>query len=589
MLLRINALVLLLFVFCIGITESAVSKSFTIPEIRVEVIVQSDGSLRITEHRTYDFNGSYTWADYRLPFQEFSAIKDVRISEDGNPFINENSEDPGTFLVQQSDSQIRVKWFYNAEDESRTFTVSYTLEDAIVIGPEWSQFFWNYVSSEREKDTDSLFIDMTLPRPTGTDSVYSWKRGPQQKIELNNKRDGYAVTAVGIENDEFVKIRSIFPSTVFSSNIATTDSTFSLTWAQSDEASFREEQAAREAHNEKYAQYGKQLTVVVCLFSIAVFVFLYQKYGKRYTVRGVSSTETIMIPGRLKPAAAGWLLNNRHISSGLLMATLLDLAHRNYFVIKEQESEEKLFGGKKEVFTIEKSGTEPSDELTGWEASLAEFVNRQIEDSNHKIDELFTSGSTKISKWFSSWKDELKTYCESMGWFDEKSYKGVYVNIGLQIPLLALAILAALWTGPIGIIAIFTVAIFLIASAGIIRRTEKGEVAFKKWKAYREGLKNAGKHSISSDHLDKHFIYATAFGLSGEHIKTIFKQCDSDDLIFAWFIFHSATSHSPANFANTFSTLSASGTASFPGTSSVAGGAGASAGAAGGGASGGAG
>ena len=575
--------------FCISITESAVSKSFTIPEIRVEVVVQSDGSVRITEHRTYKFDGSYTWADYRLPFQEFSAIKDVRISEDGNSYINENSEEPGTFLVQQSDNQIRVQWFYKAEDERRTFTVSYTLEDALIIGPEWSQFFWNYVSSEREKETDSLFIEMTLPRPTGADSVYSWKRGPQQKIELTNRRDGYAVKAINIESDEFVKIRSVFPSSVLSRNVAVTDSTFSLAWAQSDEASFREEEAVREAQNEKYAQYGKQLTVIVCLFSIAVFVFLYQKYGKRHSARGVSSTETIMIPGRLKPAVTGWLLNNRHISSGLVMATLLDLARRNYFIIKEQEPEEKLFGGKKEVFTIEKSSTEPSDELTGWEASLAEFVNRQIEDSNHKIDELFSSGSSKSSKWFSSWKEELKTYCESMGWFDDKSYKGVYINIGLQIPLLVLATLATFWTGPVGIIAISTVTIFLIASAAIIRRTEKGEIAYKKWKAYREGLKNARKHTISSDHLDKHYIFATAFGLSGEHIKNIFEQCDSDDVVFAWFIFSSATSHSPASFANTFSTLSASGTSSFPGASSGAGGAGASAGAAGGGAAGGAG
>lgn len=589
MLLRFNALVILLLVFCIGITESAVSKSFTIPEIRVEVAVQSDGTVRITEYRTYVFEGTYTWADYRLPFREFSAIKDVRISEDGNPFINENSEEPGTFLVQQSDNQIRVKWFYNAENESRTFAVSYTLEDAIVIGPEWSQFFWNYVSSEREKDTDSLFIEMTLPRPVGADSVYSWKRGPQQKIEMNNSREGYAVKAINIESYESVKIRSVFPSTVFNDNITATDSTFSLSWAQSDEASFREKQAIRAAQNKKYAQYGKQLTIIICLFSIAVFVLLYQKYGKRHSARGVSSTETIMIPGRLKPAVAGWLLNNRHISSGLLMATLLDLARRNYFVIKEQEPEEKLFGGEKEVFTIVKSSTEPSDDLTGWEASLAEFVNRQIEDSNHRIDELFASGSSKSTKWFSSWKDELKTYCESMGWFDDKSYKGIYINLGLQIPLLALAILATVWTGPVGIIAISTVTIFLIASAGIIRRTEKGELAYKKWKAYREGLQNAGNHSISSDHLDKHFIYATAFGLSGKHIKTIFNQCDSNDVVFAWFIFSSATSHSPANFANTFSTLSASGKSSFPGVSSGVSGAGASAGAAGGGASGGAG
>lgn len=588
MLLRFSSFVFLIFIFCICVTESAVSKSFTIPEIRVEVAVQSDGSIRITEYRTYQFDGSFTWADYRLPFQGFTTIEDIRVSENGSQLINKNTEKPGTFQVQRNnDKSIRLKWFYEAEDERRTFAVSYTLKGAVVIGPKWSEFFWNYISSDREKDTDSLSIDMQLAQAVSADSVYTWKRGPLQKIELNETSRGYSVRAVNIDDNESVKIRSVFPSTVFSNDIAVTDSTFTLARAQSDEASFREEQAAKQAQNEKYAQYGKQIVILVSLFSIAAFVFFYQKYGKRYSTSGVSSTETIMIPGRLKPAVAGWLLNNRHISSGLLMATLLDLSRRNYFIIKEEEPEEKLFGGTKKVFTVEKSDTEPSDELTGWEASLVEFVNHQIEESNPRIDELFSSGASNTSKWFSSWKDKLKTYCESMEWFDSESYKGVYFNIGVQVLLLVPAILATAWAGPIGIIAIITVTLLLISSAGIIRRTEKGEQTFKKWEAYKKGLMNAGNHSISRDHLDKHFIYAIAFGLSKENIETVFRQCDSDDFVFAWFILHSTSSHAPAEIAGTFSTLGATGTSSFPGASS--GGAGASAGAAGGGASGGAG
>jgi uncharacterized membrane protein len=89
--------------------------------------------------------------------------------------------------------------------------------------------------------------------------------------------------------------------------------------------------------------------------------------------------------------------------------------------------------------------------------------------------------------------------------------------------------------------------------------------------------------------LEKHFIYALAFGLSSSGIETVFEQSGASDIAFYWFVFYPGSISSPADMAGTFSTMSASGAASFPGASAAGGGAGASAGAAGGGAAGGAG
>ncbi len=249
------------------------------------------------------------------------------------------------------------------------------------------------------------------------------------------------------------------------------------------------------------------------------------------------------------------------------------------------------FGSETKRFRIEETETTPSDELTDWESSLASFASEQIGEGNDHIDELFSENSYSSSKWFSNWKKQLNNYCQAKNWYDGESYKGAYSNAGVQFFLLILAILATYWTGPVGIVSLALAFVLLVGSVAIIRRTAEGERTYKRWKAYKEGLKNAKSHSIGNDILDKHVIYAVAFGLSKSQIKTIIEENDPSSSAFVWLMIYPSGTRSSADIASSFSMLSATGTASFPGSSSAGttGASGASAGAAGGGAAGGAG
>lgn len=576
--------VLFLLICCTFRPETGVAKSYTIPVIRIEVTVQPDGSIRITEHRTYSFENDFSWADYRLPLKGFTAIKDIRVTEQQQAFVNKNSGQPGSFQVQRGEDQVRIKWFYHAEDERRTFTLSYTLKGAIVMGPEWSEFFWNYISADRESDTDSLHISLELPQATSDDSLFVWNRSTGGDINLQTTTSGYTVTATNLDEDASVKIRSVFPRRVFNAEaVSTTDPNFSLADAREDAARYAQQQ--RQAA--RYADYGQQLAILISVLSIAAFLFFYRKYGKRFPVQ-VSESPTMLIPGKEEPAAAGWLLHGKNVSSAHIMATLLDLARRGHFIIREDEPEEGWFNSEQKKFRIEQTETDPVEELTEWEASLKGFVSNQIAEGNNSIDELFPSGSSNSSKWFSSWKSQLDDYCQAKGWYDPASYKGVYANIGAQIFLLIGGVIAALWAGIVGLISIALILIMAIASAGIPRRSREGERTYQRWKAYRRGLKQAENHETANDLLDQHAIYAVAFGLSEDRIEALISQADPSTA-FIWFVMYSsASTHSVADMAEAFSSLSATGTTAFPGAVS-AGSGGASAGAAGGGAAGGAG
>lgn len=564
------------------------AKSYTIPVIRVQVTVQPDGTVRIIEHRTYRFDGSFSWADYRLPMHGFSRIRNITVTEGGTSYRNQNSEAPGTFRVQRGDESLRMQWYYEAEDEERTFTIAYTLEGALVIGPEWVEFYWNYLSSDREKDTDRLTVTLTLPGTVSPDSLYTWKHGAREQMALEKSSSGYRLTARTIDEDESARVRSVFPRRLLTSpQVTTTHDSFSLNQAREDEQAIQQ-QRAREA---RYAGYGHQLLIVVCVLSIAAFIFFYRRYGKRHRASGLSGDATVMIPGRLKPAVAGWLLQGRTIHSGLLMATLLDLARRGYFTIRETEPEAQWMGSDKRRFRIEHgdSSSSSAGALTEWEQQLHTYVTARMDEGTERIDKLFSGSGMETQRWFSKWKKALKADGDKRGWYDQESKKGIYANLAVQLALMGAAIGATFLAGPTGLIGLGLTAIMMAASAAIYRRTPEGERTYRQWKAYREGLSNAPDHAIQADLLDRHFIYAVAFGLSQQQVEELFSQCSAEDAAFYWVIFsgHAHTGGAAA-MAASFSTLSASGTAAFPGAA-ASGAAGATAGAAGGGAAGGAG
>ena len=575
----------------VGLTESS-AKSYEIPEIRIEVSINEDGTILITEHLTYDFDGSFSWAQYQLPRQGFTGIRDIKVSETGKVYVNKNDEQRGTFSISESDEYIRLKWHFNAEDERRTFSVSYTLEGALTIGPKWSQFFWNYLSDEREKSTNQLDISIKLSEAVTPDSLYGWTRRSLGRMDLQKEQGYLKINGDNIDDNDFAKVRSLFPTSILT-NPKITNPNFTLNHVRSNEQAYDQKIAKRNEMKQYWDQTGEVINYAIALLALIIFYLVYQKYGKRYSTSHLSSTETIVTPSRERPAAIGWLLNRRNITSVHLISTVLDLARRGYFKIQEGEPEEGMFPSDDPTFSVERTEQGLQDNLLDWERSIIQFVENRLDKNIQKLHEIFKGTNSDVSSWFSEWKKKIKKYCFNQNWIDLKSYEGAYWNLGIQLFLSSVIIGLLFYIGadivstlsPSFIFswfaALITTVITTILSLAIIRPTQKGEEIKHQWTNYKEGLKNAGEHNISSDKLDKHFIYGLAFGLAKDELENIFTANTDTVPAFAWILLHTNTA-SAAAVASSFSTLGATGAASAPGTS---GGAGASAGAAGGGAS----
>ena len=71
---------------------SVFSKSYTIDHIDISAEVLDDGSIQITESRTYTFKGSYKWADYQLPLDKLGNVKLFRLKEGSQNYYQSNDE-----------------------------------------------------------------------------------------------------------------------------------------------------------------------------------------------------------------------------------------------------------------------------------------------------------------------------------------------------------------------------------------------------------------------------------------------------------------------------------------------------------------
>ena len=561
------------------------AKDYEIPTIQVEVSINEDGTVQITERLTYEFDGSFSWAEYRLPRQGYTGISNIQVSEGGQSYTNKNSEAPGTFSVAHNDEAIKLTWYYEAEDEKRTFILSYTLEGALTIGPTWSQFFWNYLASSRDKSTEQLDITINLPKPVSADSLHGWTRGPQGHFELSKSTGTFTINGTSIDDNDFAKVRALFPSTVLA-NPKVTNPNFSLSQAQEEEQVYQQKRNERRARNAYWKQISQQVNIGAAIIAVILFTFFYRKYGKRYPTTRFSSTETIIIPDRQRPAAIGWLLNNRSVTSVHLISTVLDLARRGYFKIREEEPEEGIFEDDDPTFSVQRTDQRMQNDLLEWEKEIVAFIERRLGQDHQKLHKIFDGNDSEVSSWFSDWSQTLKQYCFDQNWIDLKSYTGAYWNVGLQLILFFGIFGVAFYAGKDALaplswfLAIITIVVTAILSMAIIRPTEKGEEIKHQWTNYKKGLENAKDHNLSSDKLDKHFIYALALGLKGDELENIIATNSDAIPAIAWIAFSSNTS-SVAAVASSFSTLGATSAASAPG---AAGGAGASASAAGGGA-----
>ncbi len=198
-----NKIYYFLFIFSLLFLFSFVSaKSYTLDKANIDMVINSDSSISVSEAITYTFYGNYTYAYRDFPKGNWD-LENISVF-DGD--LKLNSE-----IITYSD-YTQVKWFYNASNETKTYVIKYTLKNAIKSYDDVSELNWKLWGDGWELPLKEIFATIYLPGETTPEKVYTYGHPKLDgKIGMLDN-DKIILQAFNINSNQFVELRLAFPS-----------------------------------------------------------------------------------------------------------------------------------------------------------------------------------------------------------------------------------------------------------------------------------------------------------------------------------------------------------------------------------------
>jgi len=139
----IKTILTLFIFFSISI---AADKSYKILSTDIQTTINNDGTINFVETREFSFNGDFTFVYQVIPKRGFDKIYDIQVYENDIAYLNEDTKQNGTFLIDERKNSYRIYLYHNSSNENKKFTVKYTLDNPFTVGEKDSQFYWIYLS-----------------------------------------------------------------------------------------------------------------------------------------------------------------------------------------------------------------------------------------------------------------------------------------------------------------------------------------------------------------------------------------------------------------------------------------------------------
>jgi uncharacterized membrane protein YgcG len=594
----------LLFV-CALLAGELKAKSFRITKVSINAKLQPDGSMAVSELRTYDFNGTFRFAYRDMPATGPVAFGDFEVLEDGRPYRQSDSEEPGTYRITRESGSKRITWFYRASDEARVFEFRYVAAGAIKRYEDVALLYYQFISQEWTIRQSGISINLEPPAPLRKSDVKVWLHGPLW-AESRIKENGTILALCDrLPGGTYLEIRALYPPGEFpdvpptAGTVRTEIMVEEAAWAE--EANRRREEAkvqraAWEERRAKKKKWALGLSGGIGAIGLALWSFIRGKFRNPPELPQFLEMNSD-IPDKTPPALLSYLLHNRSVSGPALIGTMLDLARRGFVKLREERVRKKSFwGGMKTEseyhWDLDRAHwTGNKGELLPYENSLLEFIFDELALGTDSIElETIKSKRGKFLKFFRTWKKQVQQSGEDKGWFDRLSIRGLYYSLAVGLAMIVLAVPMAIFLGPWGIVLGGVGVVVTILSAFIPHRTAEGETKAKHWKAVGKYLKtyefrNTNRQSLLAQVSD-YLVYGVVLGLSTKFYKEIAALIpeQAHATYVPWYIYRGTgtAGFSPEAFGEAFSSMVATTTSTM---SSAAGTGGGASGGGGGGAS----
>ncbi len=493
---------------------SAQLKSFYWKQFDVDITLLENGDMRFVETQTIVFSGDpFTFGFATIPTGgngNNDAISNIAVSENGVPFTESRSEQPGTFKLTDSSDEIRIDWYFEPSLGEHTYVFTYIVQGGIIVGTseegDGDQIFWKAIPADIPGAVHASRVTIHLPegiRPqqyTGTTDYLAegTLNGRSEDVITQVTTDARTIIydlQPWMTTGDLFEVRVQFPHGIL--DIPVPD------WQ-------------KQQQNEDV--YNLIAIVIALLFllvgPLGVFMLWYTK-GRDPQLTFAVPEYITEPPSNIPPAIAGTLIDEKADMRDII-STIIDLAARGYLIITE-EKKNHIFSN-----TMKDSGG-----LRPFEKQFIKDIFRGQQDRS--LTDLRYKFADKLPRLRKMLYQELVD--NEFTPQSPETVRNRYTALGVMVIVASgglFFILPAFAPSAICIaiaLGISGVAL-LISARAMPAKTAKGTEEAAKWEAFKNYLQRIEEHDDleqASDIFEKYLGYATAFGLERSWIRKFSK------------------------------------------------------------------
>jgi uncharacterized membrane protein len=519
------------------------AKTYSVERIAIDAEVSGHGDLYISEEITYRFRGSFLYAFREIPLKPGEKISRIRVREGAGEYDRSSSESPGTFTVTERSSSVTITWYYDAQDERRTFGLSYTVSGVVKRYSDVAELYCKFVSEDWDRPIGEVVVTVRLPDVSDGSQLRAWAHGPRllAGTVVINADATVNLNVAPLPAQTYWEGRVLFPADALAgvdlhSNSPRLQAVLEEERAWADRANrLREARlkqlSARRAQREMLAKRAERylpVSLALSILGLVLWFLAFRQHGWPHSV--VSRVAPGDIPSDHRPAIVSYLMH-KSVGGPAIVATLIDLADRGYFTIRETVTEKStLFGRREETdYRFDRTNRLWGD-LEPYELELAEFLITEVGDvtgfTMSNLKKTASKNRRKFLRWFQKWIKSVAEVGKTFGFFEPYPKRAMWRNAGVAIVITAFGVFFAIHSkSPVGAPAIVGGILVGILTATLNRRTTEGRRLLLAWRGFRSHLKSTAKGlgpvNLDSREWSRYLAAAIIFGMHKKLIPKI--------------------------------------------------------------------
>ena len=524
-------LIVTLSIFLLSFMGSACAeedRSYSIPSINMDMFLQNDGSIHVTETIHYSFSGTYNGVYRDIPLKNGQILENVKVSTQGAYSSQE--------VIDQGTNQ-RVK-IYLYSDAAKTtpisnkdvdVTLEYDLGHVLRFYNDIVELQYKLVGEGWDVPIEQLNAKIHVP---SSDGVKYWLNPPYYTKNSSWQGNTLEVNSGSIPSGDYFEVRMVLPKSQFSANptngtIINQDALNQIEQIQT---------AYQNQLNFKSMLYS--ILTVLMILSLFVPLIIYYRYGREPKIDYQAEYERD-IPTDDPPALVNAICGpgfSKKIGEPDMdgfKATIMDLIDRKYLLMEKEPPEKQGYGIDDSMF-LKINPEKDKSVLKEFELDILNFLGEFEQDGLISLDQISADLSDRetaksFRDTYNNWKDDIKDRFLSNDQMDKIFIKkgdtylkifGVagiivaaivfFVTITDSLPAAKFALVASIALGVVSIIS-------LILPQKIAGQwTTYGEEYDAKWhnfKKYIQDFSLIKEYPPESVTIwNKYLVYATALG-----------------------------------------------------------------------------